>query len=93
MAAKRVGVESRLGNRSNYKEPEKVADTVKLALAAPTARRRCMVVPNPPEGEFTIRKAIEEMVQLDAGHSYCCDRAMNRGGSMSITVLSARVCA
>jgi hypothetical protein len=34
-----------------------------------------MVVPSASEGEITIRKAIEELVQLNEGHAYTYDRA------------------
>ncbi len=33
-----------------------------------------MVVPNQREAEITIKKAIEELVQLNEGHKYSYDR-------------------
>ena len=37
-------------------------------------KRRYLVVPNPYEGEITIKKAIQELVQLNEGHAYTYDR-------------------
>ncbi len=74
-AAKRLGVESPLANRSRFKEPDEVADAVKLALFEPRPRRRYLVVPNEREAEVTIRQAIRELVQLNEGHTYTYDRA------------------
>ena len=34
-----------------------------------------MVVPEQKEAEWTIRKAIQELVQLNQGHAYSYDRA------------------
>jgi NAD(P)-dependent dehydrogenase (short-subunit alcohol dehydrogenase family) len=74
-AAKRMGVETRLSDRSRFKEPDEVADAVKLALFEAQPRRRYMVVPNEQEAQVTIRKAIEELAQLNEGHAYTYDRA------------------
>jgi short-subunit dehydrogenase len=72
-AAKRSGV-SRLTDRSQYKSPDEVADAVKLALFEPEPKRRYMVVPNAHEGEITIRRAIQELVQLNESHAHTYDR-------------------
>jgi NAD(P)-dependent dehydrogenase (short-subunit alcohol dehydrogenase family) len=56
------------------KEPDAVSDAAMHALFADTPRRRYMVVPDQSEAEITIRKAIEEMVQLNEGHEYSYDR-------------------
>jgi NAD(P)-dependent dehydrogenase (short-subunit alcohol dehydrogenase family) len=72
-AARRTGV-SRLTDRSLYKSPDEVADAVKLALFEPEPKRRYMVVPNAYEGEITIRKAIQELVELNEGHAYTYGR-------------------
>jgi NAD(P)-dependent dehydrogenase (short-subunit alcohol dehydrogenase family) len=72
-AAKRSGV-SRLTDRSLYKSPDDVAEAVRLALFEPEPKRRYMVVPNAYEGEITIRKAIQELVQLNEGHVHTYDR-------------------
>lgn len=73
-AAKRAGVESPLADRSKYKAPDEVADAVSRALFEPEPKHRYMVVPNQYEGEITIRKAIQELVQLNEGHAYTYDR-------------------
>lgn len=72
-AARRSGV-SRLSDRSLYKSPDEVAEAVKLALFEPEPKRRYMVVPNAYEGEITIRKAIQELVELNEGHAYTYER-------------------
>jgi NAD(P)-dependent dehydrogenase (short-subunit alcohol dehydrogenase family) len=74
-AAKRMGTESRLANRTRFKEPDEVADAVALALFEAEPRRRYMVVPNEQEAAVTIRKAIEELVQLNEGQAFTYDRA------------------
>jgi NAD(P)-dependent dehydrogenase (short-subunit alcohol dehydrogenase family) len=72
-AARRSGV-SRLTDRSLYKSPDDVAEAVMLALFEPEPKRRYVVVPNEYEGEITIRKAIQELVQLNEGHAYTYGR-------------------
>ena len=56
------------------KEPDAVSDAAEHALFADSPRRRYMVVPDQFEAEITIRKAIEELVQLNEGHEYSYDR-------------------
>ena len=73
-AAKRMGVTSTLADRSRYKEPDEVAEAVERALFEPDPQRRYMVVPNLQEAEITIRKAIQELVQLNEGHAYTYSR-------------------
>lgn len=73
-AAKRLGVDPRLGDRSMYKPPDEVAEAVKQALFEPSPKRRYMVVPNQTEAEWTIKKAIEQLVQLNEGQAYTYDR-------------------
>ena len=63
------------GDRSQYKEPDEVAEAVVHALFDENPKRRYMVVPNEREAEITIRKAIEELVQLNEGHQFTYDRA------------------
>ena len=73
-AAARAGVENRLADRSKYKEPDEVADAVLKALSDPNPQRRYMVVPNQAEAAVTIRKQIEELVQLNQNQPYSYDR-------------------
>ena len=64
----------RAGDRSQYKEPDEVAEAVYHALFDPTPKMRYMVVPNQNEAEWTIRKAIQELVQLNQDHAFSYDR-------------------
>jgi NAD(P)-dependent dehydrogenase (short-subunit alcohol dehydrogenase family) len=61
-------------DRTNFKEPDEVAAAVEQALFEPSPRRRYMVVPNQDEAEITIRKQIEQLVQLNEGQPYSYDR-------------------
>jgi NAD(P)-dependent dehydrogenase (short-subunit alcohol dehydrogenase family) len=73
-AEKRAGTAGSIGDRSRYKEPDEVAAAVEQALFEPTPKRRYMVVPDQTEAEITIRKAIEELVQLNEGQPYTYSR-------------------
>ncbi len=73
-AAKREGWQNSRADRSKYKQPDEVAAAVAAALAEATPKRRYMVVPNQQEAEITIRKQIEQLVQLNEGQPYTYDR-------------------
>ena len=73
-ATKRTGVETRFTDRSKYKQPDEVAAAVELALFEPTPKRRYMVTPDQKEAEYTIRKQIEQLVQLNERQPYSYDR-------------------
>jgi NAD(P)-dependent dehydrogenase (short-subunit alcohol dehydrogenase family) len=73
-AAKRIGIDSRLADRSRFKQPDEVAAAAEHALSDPNPKRRYMVVPNQSEAEVTIRKQIEQLVQLNEGHPYTYER-------------------
>ena len=73
-ATKRTGKESRFTDRSKYKKPDEVAAAVELALFDANPKRRYMVVPEQREAEITIRKQIEQLVQLNEGQPYTYDR-------------------
>lgn len=64
----------RPADRSQYKEPDEVSAAVLHALFSENPKIRYMVVPNQREAEVTIRKAIEELVQLNEGHEYSYNR-------------------
>jgi len=64
----------RTADRSMYKEPDEVAEAVEKALFEPSPKRRYMVVPDQHEAEVTIRKQIEQLVQLNEGQPYTYDR-------------------
>jgi NAD(P)-dependent dehydrogenase (short-subunit alcohol dehydrogenase family) len=73
-ATLRTGVVTRLANRSRYKDPDEVADAVENALFDPKPKRRYMVAPDQGEADWTIRKQIEQLVQLNEGQPYTYDR-------------------
>jgi NAD(P)-dependent dehydrogenase (short-subunit alcohol dehydrogenase family) len=73
-ATKRSGMETRFTDRSKYKQPDEVAAAVELALFEPTPKRRYMVTPDQGEAERTIRKQIEQLVQLNERQPYSYDR-------------------
>ena len=58
-----------------YKEPDEVAAGVEHALFDPNPKRRYMIVPKQEEAERTIRKQIEQLVQLNETQPYAYDRA------------------
>ncbi len=74
-AVARLHADAKFGDRSQYKEPDEVAAAVALALSEATPKHRYMVVPNQQEAEITIRKQIEQLVQLNEGQPYTYDRA------------------
>ncbi len=61
-------------DRSQFKDPDEVSDAVMLALFDESPKLRYMVVPNPGEAAYTIGKAMEELVQLNADQPYTYDR-------------------
>ena len=65
---------SRPTDRSQYPAPDAVSAAVLHALFDPAPRLRYMVVPNQREAEITIRKAIQEVVQLNQDQAYSYDR-------------------
>jgi reactive intermediate/imine deaminase len=73
-AAKRAPAPERFADRSRFKDPGEVAAAVQLALFEPNPKRRYLVVPDAREAEITIRKAIEELAQLNERHAYSYDR-------------------
>jgi NAD(P)-dependent dehydrogenase (short-subunit alcohol dehydrogenase family) len=62
-------------DRSKEKDPEEVAIAVEHALFDPKPKRRYLIVPRQQEAEMTIRKQIEQLVQLNADQPYSYDRA------------------
>jgi NAD(P)-dependent dehydrogenase (short-subunit alcohol dehydrogenase family) len=73
-ATRRTGVETRFTDRRKYKEPIEVAAAVELALFEPKPKRRYMVTPDQREAEYTIRKQIEQLAQLNEDQPYSYDR-------------------
>jgi NAD(P)-dependent dehydrogenase (short-subunit alcohol dehydrogenase family) len=70
----KVQMKSAAEREVTLKEPDEVSDAALHALFADAPRRRYMVVPDQAQAEVTIRKAIEELVQLNEGHKYTYDR-------------------
>jgi NAD(P)-dependent dehydrogenase (short-subunit alcohol dehydrogenase family) len=73
-ASERLGITSPLADRSKYPEPDDVAAAVLHALSDATPKHRYMVVPVQAEAEMTIRKAIQELVQLNEHQRFSYDR-------------------
>jgi len=61
-------------DRTQYKEPDEVAEAFFHALADANPKRRYMVVPNQREAEMTIRAALTKVVQLNQDQPYAYDR-------------------
>jgi NAD(P)-dependent dehydrogenase (short-subunit alcohol dehydrogenase family) len=59
---------------SYEKQPDEVSAALLEFLADENPKRRYMVVPNERQAEVTIRKAIEEMVELNERHQYSYSR-------------------
>ena len=68
------GYLERPDDRSRFKEPDEVSAALLHFFADANPKRRYMVVPNQDEADRTIRKIIEELVQLNEGHDYSYDR-------------------
>ncbi len=63
-----------MGRYDSYPEPDAVAEAALRALADPAPKMRYLVVPVAGQAEVTIRKAIEELVQLNQSHPFTYDR-------------------
>ena len=63
-----------LADRSEFKEPDDVAAAAMHALFDENPKHRYMVVPNQEEADWTIRKVIQELVQLNADHAFSYNR-------------------
>lgn len=73
-AIQRLGIQSPLADRSKYKEPYEVAAAVSQALFDANPKRRYLVVPEQSEAEYTIRRQITRLVELNEGQPYTYDR-------------------
>lgn len=62
------------GDRTQYKEPDEVAQTFLRALTEETPRRRYLVVPDQDEADMTLRAAMARVVQLNGEQLYTRDR-------------------
>lgn len=61
-------------SRSEYPEPDDVADAALHAMFDPEPKEHYLVVPVRSEAEWTIYKAIEELVELNRDHKFSFTR-------------------
>ncbi|MDG2449624.1 MAG: hypothetical protein P8M34_08290, partial [Saprospiraceae bacterium] len=61
-------------DRSQYNEPDDVAQAALHFLTSDTPKRRYMVVPNQREAEITIRQMLRELVQLNEEQPFSYSR-------------------
>lgn len=61
-------------DRTQFPEPDDVAMAALEFLSTDHPNRRYLVVPNQREAEVTIRKALEELIQLNEEHDFSYDR-------------------
>lgn len=73
-AVERAGLDLRLADRSQFKDPDEVAAAAVLALSEPTPKRRYLVTPDEAEAAWAIRKQIARLIQLNEGQRYTFDR-------------------
>ena len=73
-ATKRTGVTTTFTDRTKYKEPDEVSAAVLLALFEEKPKRRYMVTPDQNEAEYTIRKQLEQLAQLNEDQPYSYSR-------------------
>ncbi|HLA72541.1 MAG TPA: SDR family NAD(P)-dependent oxidoreductase [Steroidobacteraceae bacterium] len=71
---KRVGKENQFTDRSKRKQPDEVAIAAEQALFEANPKRRYLVVPQQLGAERTLRKQIEQLVQLNEGQPYTYER-------------------
>jgi NAD(P)-dependent dehydrogenase (short-subunit alcohol dehydrogenase family) len=65
---------SQPSDRSQYKEPDEVADAVLHALFADRPKLRYMVVPNQQEAAITINRSLQKAVELNTAQPYAYSR-------------------
>lgn len=63
-----------IADRSKYKDPDEVAAAVERALFESQPKRRYLVTPNQDEAEITIKRQLQQLVQLNEGQLYTYDR-------------------
>jgi NAD(P)-dependent dehydrogenase (short-subunit alcohol dehydrogenase family) len=73
-AVQRLHADPRRADMSMFKQPDDVAAAVDLALFEPKPKRRYLVVPTADQAERTVRKQIEQLVQLNEGQPFTYDR-------------------
>ncbi len=75
-AAHRLGNKfaARANDLDKYEQPDAVAAVFAAALSDPRPKRRYMVVPVEDQARRTIKKQIEQLVQLNEGQAFTYDR-------------------
>jgi hypothetical protein len=68
------GVLNQMKTFENYPPPDDVADAALDAFSSDTPKMRYLVVPVANQAALTIRKVIEELVQLNEGQKFSYDR-------------------
>lgn len=63
-----------MADRSQYKDPDEVAEAALHAMFDVAPKLRYMVVPNQKEASWTVGKAMQKMVQLNADQPYTFSR-------------------
>ena len=62
------------GGQSTSPEPHQVSAAIQHALSSEEPKEHYLVVPRQQEAEWTIRKAIEELVSLNRDHEFSYSR-------------------
>jgi NAD(P)-dependent dehydrogenase (short-subunit alcohol dehydrogenase family) len=75
VARERIVARPETVDQTMYPEPDAVAIAVEHALFDPRPKRRYLVVPTQDQALRTIRKQIEQLVQLNEDHPHTCERA------------------
>jgi len=70
----KAGMKEAAEREVTLQEPDAVSDAAVHALFSDAPRRRYMVVPDQFEAEITIKKIVQEMVQLNEGHEFSYSR-------------------
>jgi NAD(P)-dependent dehydrogenase (short-subunit alcohol dehydrogenase family) len=73
-AVGRLGRDPGLPNLTLRRSPQDVAAAVEQALFDPKPKRRYLVAGTAEEARMTIKKQIEQLVQLNEGHAYTLER-------------------
>jgi NAD(P)-dependent dehydrogenase (short-subunit alcohol dehydrogenase family) len=66
-------IKTDFGN-NNLKEPDEVAAAVLHSMSSDTPKRRYMVTPNAEEAGWTVRAALQRLLELNADQPYSYDR-------------------
>lgn len=69
-------------NLDKLSEPDAVAAAFAAAMLKPTPKRRYLVLPVEGQARRTIKKQIEQLVQLNDGHvfTYDCEALIKNAG-------------